>query len=145
MKYNSSIDNIEKKIEELKTIAKEKSLPIDGLVITYNNVEYGKSLGVTGHHPKHSLAYKFYDEEVTTTLKDIEWTMGKTGQLTPVAIFKPVEIEGTQVEKASLSNLSILKKTLGEHPFIGQEISVTKRNCIIPKIERAKDESGGWI
>ena len=145
VKYNSKYDDIEKAIEVLKSIAKEKTLPIDGLVITYDNIEYGKSLGMTGHHPKHSLAFKFYDEEVTTTLKDIEWTMGKTGVLTPVAIFNPVEIKGTIVEKASLSNLSILKKTLGEHPFIEQEVSVTKRNCIIPKIERAKDERGEWI
>lgn len=145
VKYNSNTDNIEEKIEILKSIAKEKSYPIDGLVISYDNIEYGKSLGMTGHHPKHSLAYKFYDEEVTTTLKDVEWTMGKTGVLTPVAIFEPVEIEGTIVEKASLSNLSIFKNTLGEHPFSGQEICVTKRNCIIPKIERAKDEKGKWI
>ena len=145
VKYNSNTDNIEEKIEELKDIAKDKSYPIDGLVISYDNIEYGKALGMTGHHPRHSLAFKFYDEEVTTTLKDIEWTMGKTGVLTPVAIFNPVEIEGTIVEKASLSNLSILKNTLGEHPFIEQEVSVTKRNCIIPKIERAKDERGEWI
>lgn len=137
--------NLEEDIDVLKGIAKEKSYPIDGLVCSYCNIAYGESLGKTGHHPRHSLAFKFYDEEVITTLKDIEWTMGKTGVLTPVAIFNPVEIEGTIVEKASLSNLSILKKTLGEHPFIEQEVSVTKRNCIIPKIERAKDERGEWI
>lgn len=145
VKYNSSTDNIEKKIKELKTIAKEKSLPIDGLVITYNNVEYGKSLGMTGHHPKHSLAYKFYDDIYPTELLDVEFTMGKTGVLTPTAVFKPVEIDGTVVERASLSNLSVLKNTLGEHPFVSQEIYITKRNCIIPKIEKAKDEKGEWI
>ena len=83
--YNSDKDDINKIIDELKAVAEEKSYPIDGLVITYNDVEYGKSLGMTGHHPRHSLAFKFYDEEVTTTLKDIEWGMGKTGVLTPVA------------------------------------------------------------
>ena len=72
-------------IKILKEIAQEKGFPIDGLVMTYNDISYGESLGMTGHHPKHSLAFKFYDEEVTTTLKDIEWTMGKTGVLTPVA------------------------------------------------------------
>lgn len=144
-KYNSSKDDIHVIIEKLKTVAKEKGYPIDGLVITYDNIEYGKSLGMTGHHPKHSLAFKFYDEEVTTTLRDVEWTMGKTGILTPTAVFEPVEIEGTTVERASLSNVSVMKKTLGENPFIGQEIVVTKRNCIIPKIERAKDEKGEWI
>lgn len=141
----SDYEDCEKIIENLKMQAKHKGYPIDGLVMTYNDISYGESLGTTGHHPKHSLAFKFYDEEVITILRDIEWSMGKTGIITPVAIFKPVEIEGSVVEKASLSNLSILKNTLGEHPFVGQEIYVTKRNCIIPKIERAKDEKGEWI
>lgn len=145
VKYNSKYDDIEKAIEVLKDIAKEKSLPIDGLVVTYDNVEYGKSLGMTGHHPKHSLAYKFYDDIYPTELLDVEFTMGKTGVLTPTAVFKPVEIDGTVVERASLSNLSVLKNTLGEHPFVSQEIYITKRNCIIPKIEKAKDEKGEWI
>lgn len=129
--YNSDKDNIEKKIEYLKSIAEEKSYPIDGLVITYNNVEYGKSLGMTGHHPRHSLAFKFYDEEEVTTLKDIEWSLGKTGQITPVAIFDDVELEGTTVNRASLHNVSILKKfKLG----IGDEITVYKSNQIIPQL-----------
>ena len=133
VKYNSSIDNIEKKIEELKTIAKEKSLPIDGLVITYNNVEYGKSLGVTGHHPKHSLAFKFYDDVYPTELLDVEFTMGKTGVLTPTAMFKPVEIDGTVVEKASLHNISIMKELGITHK--GQIVNVFKANQVIPQID----------
>ena len=131
VKYNSLTDNIEEKIEELKAIAKEKSLPIDGLVITYNNVEYGKSLGMTGHHPKHSLAFKFYDEEYETKLKDIEWSMGKTGILTPIAIFEPVEIDNTIVERASLHNLSILTELELQ---IGDTITVRKSNQIIPQV-----------
>lgn len=131
VRYNSLTDNIEEKIEELKIIARDKSYPIDGLVITYDNIEYGKSLGKTGHHPKHSLAYKFYDEEVTSTLKDIEWSMGKTGELTPVAIFNEIELEGTTVSRASLHNISICKDLqLG----IGDEITVYKANQIIPQI-----------
>ena len=130
--YNSNTDNIDAKIEQLKTIAEEKLYPIDGLVISYNNLEYGKSLGMTGHHPKHSLAFKFYDEESVSTLKDIEWSMGKTGNLTPVAIFEPIEIDGTQVERASLHNVSILKELqLG----IGDEITIVKCNQIIPQIK----------
>lgn len=130
--YNSNTDDINEKIEQLKAIANEKSYPIDGLVISYNNVEYGKSLGMTGHHPKHSLAFKFYDEESVSTLKDIEWSMGKTGNLTPVAVFEPIEIDGTQVERASLHNVSILKDLeLG----IGDEITVVKCNQIIPQIK----------
>lgn len=130
--YNSNTDDINEKIEQLKAIANEKSYPIDGLVISYNNVEYGKSLGMTGHHPKHSLAFKFYDEESVSTLKDIEWSMGKTGNLTPVAIFNSIEIDGTQVERASLHNVSILKDLeLG----IGDEVAVIKANQIIPQIK----------
>lgn len=131
VKYNSKTDDINEKIEYLKQIAEEKSYPIDGLVITYDNVEYGKSLGMTGHHPKHSLAYKFYDEEEVTTLKNVEWGMGKTGQLTPVGVFDDVEIDATTVNRASIHNVSILKELkLG----IGDEITVYKANMIIPQI-----------
>lgn len=129
--YNSKTDYIDKKIEELKAIAKEKSYPIDGLVITYNNVEYGKSLGFTSNHPKHSLAFKFYDEEVVTILKDIEWGMGRTGQLTPVALFNDVFLDGTIVNRASLHNVTILKELqLG----IGDEVTAYKANEIIPQL-----------
>lgn len=129
--YNSKTDDIDKKIEELKTIAEDKSYPIDGLVITYDNVEYGKSLGFTGHHPKHSLAFKFYNEEVVTILKDIEWGMGRTGQLTPVALFNDVFLDGTTVNRASLHNVTILKELqLG----IGDEVTVYKANEIIPQL-----------
>lgn len=130
-KYNSKTDDINVIVEYLKDLADIKGYPIDGLVITYDNVEYGKSLGNTGHHPRHSLAFKFYDEEEVTTLKDVEWGMGKTGQLTPVAIFDDVEIEGTTVNRASLHNVSILRELqLG----IGDEITVYKANQIIPQL-----------
>lgn len=138
VKYNSSTDNIEKKIEALKNIAKEKSLPIDGLVITYNNVEYGKSLGMTGHHPKHSLAYKFYDDIYPTELLDVEFTMGKTGVLTPTAVFKPVEIDGTVVGRASLHNISIMKELGITHK--GQTVNVYKSNQIIPQIDSVEED-----
>lgn len=130
-KYNSKTDDINVIVEYLKNLADVKGYPIDGLVITYDDVEYGKSLGMTGHHPRHSLAFKFYDEEEVTILKDIEWGMGKTGQLTPVAIFDDVEIDGTTVNRASLHNVSILKELqLG----IGDEITVYKANQIIPQL-----------
>ena len=130
-KYNSKKDDINVIVEYLKDLADEKGYPIDGLVITYDNVEYGKSLGMTGHHPRHSLAFKFYDEEEVTILKDIEWGMGKTGQLTPVAIFDDVEIDGTTVNRASLHNVSILKELqLG----IGDEVTVYKANQIVPQL-----------
>lgn len=135
--YYLDKENIEKMIESLKEKANILSYPIDGLVMTYNNIEYGKSLGMTGHHPKHSIAFKFYNEEYETTLKSIEWSLGKTGQITPVAVFEPVDIDGSIVEKASLSNLSIMEDTLGCLPFVGQTLYITKRNEVIPKVERA--------
>lgn len=129
--YNSSTDDIHEKIEELKAIAEEKQYPIDGIVIAYDNIEYGKSLGMTGHHPRNALAFKFYQEEEATTLRDIEWGMGKTGQLTPVAIFDDVEIDGTTVNRASLHNITIMKELqLG----ISDEITVYKANQIIPQL-----------
>ena len=140
--YNSNIDDINKKIEQLKAMAEEKSYPIDGLVISYNDVEYGKSLGMTGHHPKHSLAFKFYDEEAVTILQDIKWGMGKTGQLTPVSIFNEVQLDNTTVNKASLHNVSILKELqLG----IGDEITVYKANQIIPQIRENLTKSNTCI
>ena len=138
VKYNSKYDDIEKAIEVLKSVAKEKTLPIDGLVITYDNIEYGKSLGMTGHHPKHSLAYKFYDDIYPTELLDVEFTMGKTGVLTPTAVFKPVEIDGTVVERASLHNISIMKELGITHK--GQTINVYKANQIIPQIDSVEED-----
>lgn len=137
-------DDVEQRIEVLKDTAKDLGFPIDGLVMTYNGIPYGESLGMTGHHPKHSLAYKFYDDIYPTRLLDVEFTMGKTGVLTPTAVFEPVEIDGTIVERASLHNLSIMKKILG-NPFINQEIEVCKYNMIIPGVIRAKNEKGEWI
>lgn len=123
--------DLNREIEILKETTIKKGYPIDGLVMTYNDIQYGKSLGTTGHHPKHSIAYKFYDEEEVSRLRDVEWSMGKTGQLTPVAIFDPVEIEGTTVNRASIHNVSIFKEL---HLGIGDEITVYKANAIIPQI-----------
>lgn len=123
--------HITEMVEELKKRAAELGYPIDGLVMTYNDIAYGASLGATGHHPKHSLAFKFYDEEVETTIKGIDWTMGKTGVLTPTAIFEPVEIDGTTVERASVHNVSILAQL---ELFPGDKVTVYKANQIIPQI-----------
>lgn len=125
-------EHYEEYINSLKEIAKMKGYPIDGLVMTYNDIAYGESLGTTGHHPKHSLAFKFYDDIYPTKLLDVEFTMGKTGVLTPTAVFEPVEIDGTMVERASLHNLSIMRE-LGVE-FIGQGINVYKANQIIPQV-----------
>lgn len=124
----------EKAIESLFDTAAKYYLPQDGIVFKFDDITYGKSLGSTSHHFNNGIAYKIFNDSVETTLKDIEWSMGKTGSLCPTAVFKPVEIYDTIVERASLSNLSIMKDTLG-NPYIGQKIMVSKRNMIIPKVE----------
>lgn len=135
----------EHNIEYFKESAQRQGIPIDGLVVKYNDCKYYESLGRTEHHFRGGMAFKFYDETYETKLIGIEWSLGRTGQITPIALFKTINIDGTDVSKASLSNLSVMKETLGEHPFEGQIIEVSKRNQIIPKIERAKDENGQWI
>lgn len=120
-------------IDTLKETANSKFLPIDGIVAVYNDIKYGESLGKTSHHFNNGFAFKFYDEEESTTLTEIEWSMGKTGDLTPVAIFNPVEIDGTTVTRASLHNVSILQ---GLELGIGDNILVYKANQIIPQIRK---------
>lgn len=133
---SSDKENINNMIISLQDRAKKLGYPIDGLVVAYDDISYGESLGTTGHHQKHSLAYKFYDDIYPTRLLDVEFTIGKTGVLTPTAVFEPVEIDGTMVERASLHNLSIMRE-LGVE-FIGQEINVYKANQIIPQIHSVR-------
>lgn len=145
-KASSDILPKEISFEELmygvKSSAECRSFPIDGIVIKYDNCEIYDMAGRTDHHFKGGLAYKFYDEEYETTLKDIEWSMGRTGVLTPVAIFDSIDIDGSECSRASLHNLSVLNETLGVHPYIGQKITVYKANEIIPQIGSAdKDEA----
>ncbi len=133
---SSDIENCEYLIENLKEQAKIKGYPIDGLVMTYNDIAYGKSLGTTGHHPKHSIAYKFYDDVYPTRLLDVEWTIGKAGILTPTAVFESVEIDGSTVERASLHNISIMKNLGIVSKY--QTIGVYKANMIIPQVDYAE-------
>ncbi len=130
--------DIDSAVNFLKEHCKLKSYPIDGIVFKYDNVKEYEAAGRTDHHFKGGLAYKFYDETYETEVKDIEWTMGRTGQLTPVAIFEPIEIKGSTVSRASLHNISIMKQILGEKPYIGQKIKVAKMNEIIPQIVEAE-------
>lgn len=118
--------------------AKELGYPIDGLVGRFNNIAYGESLGSTGHHSKAAYAFKFYDEEYETKLLDIEWSMGRTGVLTPVAIYEPVEIEGSICNRASLHNLSVLYETMHGGAYVNEPITVAKMNMIIPQIMSAQ-------
>ena len=106
-------------------------IPSDGLVLTYEDVAYGESLGRTAKFPRHSIAFKWADELRETTLKEIEWSASRTGLINPVAIFEPVELEGTTVSRASVHNISILR---GLKLGIGDRITVYKANMIIPQI-----------
>ena len=126
---------LKESIDFMKTQA--SNYPIDGMVLKFNNIQYGRSLGKTEHHFNNAIAFKFQDELYDTKLLNIEWTMGRTGILTPVAIVKPIEIDGSIVERCSLFNLSVLKEKLGK-PYVGQKIWICKRNMIIPYIERAE-------
>lgn len=115
-------------------ISSEASIPYDGVVFKFNDIEYGKSQGETAHHFKDAIAYKLYDEIYKTHLRDIEWSMGRTGFLTPVAIFDPIIIEGAEISRASLHNLNIMGLMLGTNPWRGQEIGIYRANMIIPQI-----------
>ena len=129
-----TVDNItlENEILNFKSEINNYDFMTDGLVLRINNIKIGENLGFTNHHYLHSLAFKWKDSTVETILKDIQFQVGRTGVLTPVAIFNEVQIENTMVSKASLHNISILKSLeLG----IGDIISVYKANMIIPQID----------
>lgn len=122
---------IPKAVREFEEAVTENDFPSDGLVSTYEDIAYGQSLGRTAKFPRDSYAFKWQDELKETTLKEIEWSPSRTGLINPVAIFEPVELEGTTVSRASVHNVSILKSLkLG----IGDRITVYKANMIIPQI-----------
>lgn len=108
--------------------------PIDGLVARFDDIEYGESLGATGHHAKAAYAYKFYDEEYETKLLDIEWTMGRTGVLTPIVVFEPIDTGESVIERASVHNLSVLYDLSGGGAYVGDTLSIYKANAIIPQV-----------
>ena len=118
-------------ISAIKKSCEDMGVPIDGVVGMFDSISYGESLGMTAHHPRHSLAFKFYQDDNETVLRDIEWSTSRTGLVNPVAVFDPVEIDGTTVTRATLNNVSIIKELeLG----IGDTITVIKANQIIPRI-----------
>lgn len=125
---------IGERINHTKLIAQQKGYPIDGVVFKFDDIEYGKSLGATAHHFNNAIAYKFYDEVYETKLKYIDWTMGRTGVLTPVAVFEPLDIDGALVERASLHNLSVMESLSGGFERKGDTLSIFKANQIIPQV-----------
>ena len=127
----------DKTINMILNLAENNFLPQDGVVFKFDDVKYGKSLGNTSHHFRNGIAYKVFNDSVETTLRDIEWSMGKIGILTPVAIFDSVDIDGSEVCRASLHNISIMNEILGRS-WKGQKIGVYKANMIIPAIRWAE-------
>lgn len=124
-------EDVYEAVEIFESMIPKNDIPTDGLVLAYDEIEYAESLGSTAKFPKHSIAFKWQDEEHRTTIRDIEWSVGRTGVITPVAVFDTVDIEGSEVSRASLHNVSILENLeIG----VGDEVSVYKANMIIPQI-----------
>lgn len=132
-------DTVEETVQWFFAQIAENDFPSDGLVIIYDDIAYGLSLGRTAKFPRNAFAFKWKDETAQTVLKEIEWSPSRTGLINPVAIFEPVELEGTTVSRASVHNVSILEElALG----IGDEITVYKANMIIPQIADNLTRSG---
>ena len=133
--------------EDILNMAEILNIPCDGVVWKFNDIIYGNSLGSTSHHYNNGIAWKPAIDAYETELLDIQWTMGRTGVLTPVAIVKEIEIDGAKINRASLHNISIMEQLLGE-PYVGQKVQIYKANEIIPQILSAEEPSGNdvkWI
>ncbi len=132
-------DTVEEEVIKFSEKIAGNNFPSDGLVLIYDDIEYGQSLGHTAKFPRDSIAFKWADETRRTKLLTIEWSPSRTGLINPVAIFEPVELEGTTVSRASVHNISIMEELeLG----VGDEIEVYKANMIIPQIARNLTRSG---
>ena len=133
---------LDEAMEYFSTAIVNNDFPSDGLVVTYDDIAYGESLGSTAKFPRNSFAFKWADEMRETKLVDMEWSPSRTGLINPVAIFEPVELEGTTVSRASVHNISIVKELqLG----IGDTIKVYKANMIIPQIAENLTRSGNLV
>lgn len=130
----SDTSGLEERMSFVQEVVHDEGYPIDGLVIKYNDCDYYESLGKTAHHALGGLAYKFFDETYETKLRDIEWGLGRTSVLTPVAIFDPVEIDGAIVSRASLHNISVMRELSKGHEAEGDLLSIYKANSIIPQV-----------
>ena len=135
-------ETTEAAVEEFAERIGDNDFPSDGLVLVYDDIAYGRSLGRTAKFPRDSIAFKWADEVQSTHLSYIEWSASRTGLINPVAVFEPVELEGTTVSRASVHNVSIVEALeLGE----GDEITVYKANMIIPQIAENRTRSGSVI
>ena len=129
--YKVTSEDILDRIEYFAEAIADYDIPSDGLVLTYEDIAYGRSLGRTAKFPRDSIAFKWADETAETVLREMEWSPSRTGLINPIAVFDPVELEGTTVKRASVHNLSVLK---GLKLGIGDRITVYKANMIIPQI-----------
>lgn len=137
--YEVTSDTVEARVADFSARIADNDFPSDGLVLVYDDIEYGRSLGQTSKFPRDSYAFKWADETRSTRLVEIEWSPSRTGLINPVAVFEPVELEGTTVSRASVHNISIMEELeLG----IGDEIEVYKANMIIPQIAENHTRSG---
>ncbi len=137
--HEVTADTVEAEVIKFSEKIAENDFPSDGLVLIYDDIAYGRSLGRTSKFPRDSFAFKWADELRETSLVEIEWSPSRTGLINPVAIFEPVELEGTTVSRASVHNISIMEELeLG----IGDKIEVYKANMIIPQIARNLTKSG---
>lgn len=137
--YMVTRDTVEDEVAKFSSKISENDFPSDGLVLTYDDIAYGRSLGRTAKFPRDSFAFKWQDEIRETVLREIEWSPSRTGLINPVAIFDPVELERTTVSRASVHNISIMEELeLG----IGDRIEVYKANMIIPQIAENLTRSG---
>ena len=137
--YMVTRDTVEDEVAKFSSKISENDFPSDGLVLTYDDIAYGRSLGRTAKFPRDSFAFKWQDEIRETVLREIEWSPSRTGLINPVALFDPVELEGTTVSRASVHNISIMEELeLG----IGDRIEVYKANMIIPQIAENLTRSG---
>ncbi len=132
-------ENLAEVIAEFAKKVEDYNIPSDGLVLLYDDIEYGASLGRTAKFPRDSIAFKWADELQETTLSYIEWSASRTGLINPVAVFEPVELEGTTVSRASVHNISIME---GLELGVGDRITVYKANMIIPQIADNLTRSG---
>lgn len=126
-------------IRQLQQFAAQQDIPIDGIVVSYNDIPYSRSCGRTGHHYKDGLAFKFEDDLHESRLRQIDWQPTRSGEIAPVAVFETVEIDGCEVSRASLHNLSFIEEL---ELMPGNRILVSKRNMIIPHVEENLDRGG---
>lgn len=136
------VDDIPAAVHQFADAIADHPFPTDGLVLTYDELAYGRSLGTTGRFPKNAIAFKWKDDTVGTTLRKIEWSASRTGLINPVAVFDPVELEGSIVERASLHNIRYMEKLcLG----YGDTITIYKANKIIPQVDENLSQNGHLI